>query len=40
MQFKGNLSQEKRKKPNFESDFDPLGTNLGSQTFFRGFYFY
>ena len=43
MQFKVkviNQTSENGKKPNFRSDFDPFGSNLGPKNFIRGFYVY
>ena len=35
-----NQTWENDKKPNFGTDFDPFAWNLGSKTFFHGFYLY
>ena len=43
MLFQGKLinkTWENGKKPSFGSDFGPLGSNLGTKDFFRGFYLY
>ena len=42
MQFQENLMDEtwkNGKKPSFRPDFGLFGPNLGSQEFFRGFFF-
>ena len=43
MQFQEKLMNqtwENRKKPSFETDFDPFGPNLNPKNVFQGFYLY